>query len=112
MDSAKLAKAERLIQKELSDVLKKETQWAVQGTIISVTDVRLSPDLSIARVQLSVFPTEKRESVRAFCDDNKAHIRFSLGRATRGKIRRVPELYFYIDEFYDRLERINELLKK
>lgn len=112
MDNARVAKYEKLIQRELSLLLPQEIRWQLPGVLITATDVRLSPDLSIARVQLSVVPTNKRDEAVAFCEETKNHIRFSLGQRIRTKIRKIPELYFYPDEFYDKLERINSLLKK
>ncbi|MCS6979596.1 MAG: ribosome-binding factor A [Flavobacteriales bacterium] len=112
MDNARVAKYEKLIQRELSLLLPQEIRWQLPGVLITATDVRLSPDLSIARVQLSVVPTNKRDEAVAFCEETKNHIRFSLGQRIRMKIRKIPELYFYPDEFYDKLERINSLLKK
>lgn len=112
MDSSRIGRYEKLILRELGSVLTHETRWSLPGALITPTDVRLSPDLSIARIQLSILPVEKRSEALALCEENKSHIRFLLGQRIRNKIRRIPELYFYLDEFYDKLERINELLKK
>lgn len=111
-DSSQKAKYERLVLRELSAVLPLQFQWTTSGVLVTVTDVRLSPDLSVARVQLSVFPVEHRGPVLSHCEENKGAIRYALGQRLRSKMRRVPELYFYIDEFYDKLQRINQLLKK
>lgn len=112
MDNSKIGRYEKLILRELSTVLSTEKQWTLPGVMLTPTDVRLSPDLSIARIQLSILPVDKRAEALSFCEENKSHIRYMLGQRIRNKIRRIPELYFYLDEFYDKLERINELLKK
>jgi ribosome-binding factor A len=112
MENTKIGRYEKLILRELSTVLSTEKQWILPHVLLTPTDVRLSPDLSIARIQLSILPIEKRPEVLNFCEENKSHIRFLLGQRIRNKMRRIPELYFYLDEFYDKLERINELLKK
>lgn len=111
MDTTRLSKIGRLIQKELGDIFQKQTQ-GMPGTLISVSVVRVSPDLSVARVYLSIFPSDKAkellESVRA----NTKAIRYDLGQRIRQQVRKIPELSFFIDDSLDYIEHIDELLQK
>ena len=105
MESTRLSKIERLLQKELSDIFQKQTQ-AMHGILISVSVVRVSPDLSVARAYLSIFPSDKSKEML-----EKA-IRFDLGQRIRKQVRKIPELTFFIDDSLDYIENIDNLLKK
>jgi ribosome-binding factor A len=110
MENTRLSKIGRLIQKELGDIFQKQTQ-AMPGTIVSVSMVRVSPDLSVAKVYLSIFPSEKGEEIfDAIKTSNKA-IRYDLGQRVRLQLRKIPELTFYIDDSLDYIEKIDNLLK-
>ena len=80
--------------------------------MVSVTKVRVSPDLSICTAYLSVFPSEKGEEILKNINANEKTIRFDLGRKVRNQLRIIPELRFFLDDSLDYLERIDELLKK
>lgn len=83
----------------------------MNGVLVSVTAVRVSPDLSIARVYISVFPSERGDEIVKNLNDNMRSIRFELGNRLRHQLRIIPELKFFIDDSLDYLERIDELLK-
>lgn len=104
-------KINRLIQKELGDIFLLQTK-ALHGVLISVTVVRVTSDLSLARVYLSIFPSGKSaellESIRA----NTKSIRFDLGQRVGKQLRKIPELAFYLDDSLDYLEKIDQLLDK
>ena len=80
--------------------------------MVSVTKVRVSPDLSICTAYLSVFPSEKGEEILKNINANEKTIRFDLGRKVRNQLRIIPELRFFLDDSLDYLEHIDELLKK
>ena len=84
----------------------------MHGVMVSVTKVRVSPDLSICTAYLSVFPSEKGEEILKNINANEKTIRFDLGRKVRNQLRIIPELRFFLDDSLDYLERIDELLKK
>lgn len=111
MDSTRLNKIGRLIQKELGDIFQKQTQ-SMPGTLISVSVVRVSPDLSVARVYLSIFPSEKAKELLEAVRANTKAIRFDLGQRIRQQVRKIPELSFFIDDSLDYIEHIDELLQK
>ena len=111
MDTTSQNKISRLIQKELSEIFLLQTK-AMNGVLVSVSAVRISPDMSIARVYLSVFPSEKSQEIVKNINDNMKSIRFELGTRVRHQLRIIPELKFFVDDSLDYVERIDELLKK
>lgn len=80
------------------------------GSLLSVTEVRVTPDFAEARIFLSVFPVEHRAGVMKSVEENNKQIRFDLAKKLRYQLRRIPELVFYLDDSLDNAERINELL--
>lgn len=111
METTRQNKISRLIQKELSEIFLLQTK-AMSGILISVSAVRISPDMSIARVYLSVFPSEKSQEIVKNINDNMKSIRYELGTRVRHQLRIIPELKFFVDDSLDYVERIDELLKK
>lgn len=110
MESTRQSKIARLIQKELSEIFLLQAK-SMNGVLVSVTAVRVSPDLSIARVYISVFPSERGGEIVKNLTANMKAIRFDLGNRLRHQLRIIPELKFFIDDSLDYLERIDELLK-
>lgn len=111
MENTRLQKVGRLIQKELSEIFLLQTK-AAGGTLVSVTAVRVSPDLGIARVHLSIFPSEKGKEIIKNIQDNTKSIRFELGQRIRMQVRKIPELTFFLDDSLDYLENIDNLLNQ
>lgn len=111
MESTRQAKIARLLQKELSEILRVQTA-KTHGIIISVSAVRISPDLSIARAYLSVFPSAKSPEIIESLNHSAKTIRYDLGQKVRYQLRKVPELAFYIDDSLDYIENIDNLLKE
>lgn len=111
MESTRQQKIGRLLQKELSDIFLLYAR-EYQGTLITVTRVNVSSDLSIAHVNLSIFPSEKGQEMLNGIKENTKSIRFELGNKVRHQLRIIPELVFHIDDTLDYLDRIDELLKK
>ncbi len=109
MDGKRLNKIGRLLQKELGDIFQKQTQ-GMHGTLISVSTVRVSPDLSVAKAYLSIFPSEKGEELLKAIRSNTKAIRYELGQRVRSQLRIIPELSFFIDDSLDYIENIDKLL--
>jgi len=109
MENTRLQKIGRLLQKELGEIFLLQTK-AMHGVLISVSEVRVSADLSIAKAYLSIFPSEKgKEIIDAITKNTKA-IRYDLGQRVRLQLRKIPELQFFLDESIDYLENIDKLL--
>ena len=83
----------------------------MHGVMVSVTRVRISPDLSICTAYLSIFPSEKAEEIITNINANNKTIRYELGTRVRNQLRIVPELRFFVDDSLDYIEHIDELLK-
>lgn len=101
----------RLLQKELAQIFQSQTRM-MHGVMVSVTRVKISPDLSICTAYLSVFPSEKGEEIVNNVNANVKTIRYDLGQRIRNQVRIIPELRFFIDDSLDYIDHIDELLKK
>lgn len=101
----------RLLQKELSLIFQSQTRM-MHGTMVSVTRVKISPDLSICTAYLSIFPSDKGEELMKNINANVKTIRYELGTRVRNQMRIIPELRFFIDDSLDYIEHIDELLGK
>ena len=110
MQSTRQNKIARLIQKDLSDIFLRYAR-TLQGTLISVSEVRVSPDLGIANIYLSIFPHDKVQETMNHIESDHGKIRGELGSLERHQLRIIPELHFHLDETLDRMERIDQLLK-
>ena len=111
MEKTRQNKIERLIQKELSNLFLNETR-KTHGMMVSVSECRISPDLSYCTAYISVFPSEKSEETLKNLTENVKTIRYELGQRLRYQLRIVPELRFFKDDTLDYMEHIDELLKK
>jgi len=111
MEGKRLSKIERLLQKELGELFRKQTAMT-RGTLISVSTVHASPDLSVAKVYLSIFPSGKGRELLEAIENNKKTLRYDLGQLVRTQLRRIPELVFFLDDSLDYVENIDKLLKQ
>ena len=111
METTRQNKIARLIQKELSEMFQQQTR-TMHGVLVSVSVVRISPDMSYARAYLSVFPSERAEEIVKNINDNVKSIRYELGTRVRYQLRIIPELKFCVDDSLDYAAHIDELLKK
>ena len=109
MDSTRQNKVARLIQKELSELFMEQTRQ-MRGVIVSVSQCRISPDMSVCRVYLSVFPSERAQEIVGNITANQRQLRYDLGTRMRHQLRIIPELKFFVDDSLDYAEHIDELL--
>lgn len=112
METTRQNKISRLIQKDMADILQKEGKDLFHGIMVSVTNVRISPDLSIARVYLSIFPSEKGAVTLLEIKQHQSRIRGLLGLKVGKQLRIVPQLDFHIDDSLDYIDNIDRLLKE
>ena len=110
METTRQNKISRLLQKELSEIFLLQTK-AMPGTLVSVSAVRISPDMSIARVYLSVFPSEKAEEIVKNINENMKTIRYELGTRVLDQLRIITDKKFFVDDSLDYIEKIDSLLK-
>lgn len=111
MESTRQKKVSRLIQKEIADIFLRKGNEFAPGKLISITKVRVSPDLSFARIYLSIFPSTNINDVLQNVQDHSTRIRFDLGHKVRTQLRIVPDIAFFIDDSLDYIEKIDRLLK-
>lgn len=111
MQETRQARISRLLQKELADIFQSQTRM-MRGVLVSVTRVKISPDLSICTAYLSVFPSDKGEELLGNIRGNEKSVRYELGTRVRNQLRIIPELRFFLDDSLDYLEKIDGLLKK
>ena len=109
MESTRQAKISRLLQKYLSEIFRQQTA-KTHGTLVSVSAVRVSPDLSIARAYLSIFPSDKSQEILNSITGSAKAIRYELAQLVRFQLRKCPELSFYLDDSLDYIENIDKLL--
>lgn len=109
MDGKRQARIARLIQKELSEIFRKQTA-ALGGVMVSVSGVKVSPDLSIAKAYLSIFPPEKAAELLENIKRQSKTVRYELARNVRETLRKCPDLQFYLDDSLDYVENIDRLL--
>ena len=111
-ESTRQLKVGRQLQRDLAEIFQQHGMNAYNGAMITVTSVRMSPDLALAKVWVSIFPSQKSASVLEIVQKQNKSIRGELGRRVAKQLRIVPELLFQIDDSLDYVERINELLTK
>ena len=111
METTRQAKISRLLQKELSEIFRQQTA-KLRGVLVSVSAVRVSPDLSVAKAYLSVFPSDKAEEMLDSINHNSKTIRYELAQKVRYQLRKTPELTFYLDDSLDYLENIDNPLTR
>jgi len=100
-----------VLQKDLVDVLQKAAQEGMKGVIISVSKVHVTSDLGVAKVYLSVFPSNKRDEIIEGVKSNTPLIRHEMASRTKHQLRRMPELLFFGDDTLDYIEEIDKSLK-
>ena len=110
METTRQNKIARLIQKELSEIFLLQTK-SMHGVLVSVSIVRISPDMSYARAYLSVFPSERSEEIVKNINANMKSIRYELGNRLRFQLRIIPELKFFVDLVISlKIQMVNRLL--
>lgn len=115
MESTRQNKISRLIQQDLGQIFLTEMKPTLGNSLITVTGVRITPDLSIARAHVSIFPIGEgvtKESVMNLIIDNISDIRRRLGMREGKQLRIIPHLEFYLDDSLDYAENIDRLLKQ
>ncbi|HLG34591.1 MAG TPA: 30S ribosome-binding factor RbfA [Bacteroidia bacterium] len=111
MDKTKQNKVARMIQKELGDIFQREGFANTGKSLLTVTEVRITPDLSISLVFLSLYGGKDPKKIFEEISKQNREIRKKLGEKIRFKVRIIPELKFILDDSLDYAEKIDKLLK-
>lgn len=101
----------KLIQKELSDIFLRNKKGILDNVFITIAEVRMSPDLAIAKVYLSMMLAKDKQAILKNIQVHKSEIRKALGDRIRNQARIIPELIFFIDEVEENAQRMDELIK-
>lgn len=112
MESTRQKKVARLIQKELAEIILHHGGEFAPGKMISVTTVRVSPDLSLAKTWVSIYPSDRSSEIITGLKSHVPRIRYELGLKVRNQLRIVPEIAFFIDDSNDYIDNITNLLKE
>jgi len=100
------------VQHALSEILQKHGRNYYGSSFVTISGVKVTPDLLVARTYISVFQENERKGVIDALTQNTSEIRKHLGNMMRNQLRRVPELEFYLDESLDDVFKIENLLKQ
>src|SRR5688572_12743652 len=101
MAGVRLEKINALIKRELSIIFQQNMKNMFSGIMITVTNVRISPDMGVAKIYLSFFPSEKKDESIIKVKEQGSHIRKILGDSIAKQVRKIPELHFYVDDSLD-----------
>lgn len=110
-ESNRQRKVGRIIQEDLAELFRKQAADSQHGVLITVADVLVTADLSIAKVYLSIFPQEFRTTIMKEVQDNTSHYRNYIGQKMGKQVRIIPELHFYLDTSLDDVERLDRELR-
>lgn len=114
MENTRQQKISRLLQQEMGNIFQQETKNTLGSSMITVTEVRISPDLSVAKIWVSIYPLggAKKDEVMAAIQDNTADLRRRLGMRVGKQLRIIPQLTFFLDDSLDYMQNIEKLLKQ
>ena len=110
MTTTRQHKVSRLLQRELGDYFQKNGPMITGGKMVTVTVVRISPDLGVAKVYLSMFPVQEPEKAIRAVTEKSSMVRSEMGKRLRNQLRHIPEFIFYLDDSLDYIDRIENLL--
>lgn len=112
MENARLRRVEGQFQKDLAEILRLLAQEQFPGVLFTVSAVRITNDLSLARIQLSLFPVKNKEEIIKWVNAHQGRIKDQLVQKTGGGLRKMPDLVFYLDNALEQEAEIDRILKK
>ena len=112
MESTRQQKVSRMLQRELGEYFQQHAREMLPGKMITVTVVRISPDLGVAKVYLSIFPLHEKEEPLETIRANASSIRYDIGKKIKNQVRSIPEFIYYLDDSLDYIENIDNLLNE
>ncbi|HYI77681.1 MAG TPA: 30S ribosome-binding factor RbfA [Chryseolinea sp.] len=110
-ESTRQQKYSKLIQKELSDIFLRDKRGILDNAFITIADVRMSPDLGVAKVYISMLLVKEKEKVLENITSRKSEIRKALGNRIGKQVRIIPELVFFKDEVEENATRLDGIIK-
>lgn len=111
MESNRQRKIAQILQEDFAELFRKQAANSPQTVIVSVSDVKISADLGVAKIYLSIFPAENRKAVMKEIEESKATYRNFVGQKMGKQVRIIPQLSFFLDTSMDDVEAIERELK-
>ncbi len=111
METKRQQRISKLIQRDLGEIFQLEVPHLTPGVMVTITKVHVTPDLALAKVYVSLFPTKNKEQLVDGFNKASREVRGLLGKRIRFQVRAIPELRFYLDDSLDYIEKIDQLLK-
>lgn len=112
MDSKRQLQVAELIKRNFSMVLQQEGNYIYDDALVTVTNVKVTPDLSLAKIYLSVYNTDNKQAVLLKLEDQHHRLKQIFSQRIRRQIRRIPEFAMYIDETLDEMDRLDALFDR
>lgn len=112
METIRQKQIGEIIRRNVSIVLSSEGSYIYGDALVTVTNVMVSPDMSQAKAYVSVYNTEEKQAVVLMLEDQLVRIRQALAHRIKKHVRRIPEIYFYLDDTLDEMYRLNNLFDK
>ena len=112
METTRQPKIARQIQRDIADIFQKEGRDLLRGTLVTVTEVRVSPDFNYAKIYVSIFPFDKAPETMAMLDKQNRFIRRELGRRIKDQLKSVPEIQFFLDDSLEYIEHLEQAMKE
>lgn len=111
METTRQQKIARQIQRDIAEIFQKEGAHIVRGSLLTVTAVRVSPDLGYAKIYVSIFPFGQSAEVLRTLEHNNWFVRRALGQRMRNQLKNVPEIQFFLDDSLEYIDNIDKALK-
>ena len=112
METTRQPKIARQIQRDIADIFQKEGRDLLRGTLVTVTEVRVSPDFNYAKIYVSIFPFDKAPETMAVLYKQNRFIRRELGRRIKDQLKSVPEIQFFLDDSLEYIEHLEQAMKE
>ncbi len=110
MESTRQQKVAKLIQRDLAEIIQRNSNAWFGGIMVTVSGVSVTPDLGLAKVYVSVFPVKDKDQIVKILTERSSTIRFELGKRVKNQLRIIPELKFYLDDSLDYVDNIDRIL--
>jgi len=111
MESNRQRKVAQIIQEDMAEIFRKQSSESKQSFMVTVSDVKVTADLGIAKIYLSIFPADFRAAIMKEINENNSYYRNYIGQKMSKQVRIIPRLAFYLDTSLDDVERIEKELK-
>lgn len=112
METIRQKQVGEIVKRNISIVLQQEGSYIYESAFVTVTGVKMSPDLSLAKIYLSVYNTESKQEVILALEGQNQPLRQSLAHRIRKHVRKIPEINFYLDDTLDEMDKLNALFNK